>query len=296
MNYRHAYHAGNFADVLKHAVLARVIAHLKRKDTPFRVIDTHAGRGSYRLDQGAALKTGEWREGIGRIFGPDTAPLPPAMAELLEPYFTAIRAHNIGLRLQTYPGSPLLARTLMRPGDRLIANELHPEDHAALAKLFERDRQAKAMQLDGWTALKALLPPKERRGLVLIDPPFEQPGELVRLTEGLQAAIKRFSTGTYLLWYPIKDPKPVARFHRALLASGIDKLLKIELLVRPARNPEVLSGTGLVVANPTYGLEEEMRRLVPFLAERLAQAPGASAEVGWLASEAPPRPRAARSA
>jgi len=285
MNYRHAFHAGNFADVLKHTVLARVITHLKRKDSPFRVIDTHAGRGVYRLDQGAATRTREWEAGIARIAGPTAAPLPPNVAALLGPYLGAIAAQNIANRLQAYPGSPVIARHLMRPGDRLIANELHPDDNAALAAHFARDKQTKIMRLDGWTALKSLLPPRERRGVVLVDPPFEEPGELIRLTEGLDAAARRFSSGTYLLWYPIKDMKVIQRFHRALVGLGVERLLKAELTIHPPRNPDLLSGTGLVILNPTYGLEAELRQLLPFFARRLAEADGAAHDLDWLVGE-----------
>lgn len=285
MNYRHAFHAGNFADVLKHAVLARVIAHLKRKEAPFRVIDTHAGRGLYRLDQAAATRTGEWEQGIGRIIGPNAAPLPAPINALLEPYLAVIATENIGDRLQSYPGSPVIARRMLRPADRLIVNELHPDDHAALAALFARDRQTKVLHLDGWTALKSLLPPKERRGVVLVDPPFEQPGELIRLTEGLREAVKRFAGGTYVLWYPIKNVKVIARFHRALVELGNARLLKAELTIRPSRNPEILSGSGLVILNPTFQLDAELAELLPVLARRLAQADGAGYALDWLAGE-----------
>lgn len=283
MNYRHAFHAGNFADVLKHAVLALIIHHLKRKEAPFRVIDTHAGRGLYRLDGGPAERTGEWRDGIGRIIGTAAEPLPAAVGDVLAPYVEAIRSENIGDRLTSYPGSPRIARTLMRRSDRLIVNELHPEDHAALDKLFARDTQTKVMHLDGWTALKALLPPKERRGVVLVDPPFEQPGELARLSEGLGEALSRFATGTYLLWYPVKDLKPIARFHRAVTELGAAKVLDAALFVRPPRNPHVLTGTGLVICNPTYGLHQALEVLLPFLADRLAQAEGGGYALDWLA-------------
>src|SRR3990170_5575144 len=163
MNYRHAYHAGNFADVLKHAVLALVIEHLKRKPAPFRVIDTHAGVGLYDLSGAEAATTGEWRDGIGRLFG---AALAKPVAELLAPYFSVVRQENPSGRLERYPGSPLIARRLLRRGDRLIANELHPEDGDSLRRLFAGDPQTKVLALDGWVALKALLPPKERRGVV----------------------------------------------------------------------------------------------------------------------------------
>ena len=185
MNYRHAYHAGNFADVLKHLVLALVIDYMRRKEAPFRVIDTHAGCGRYALGSIQAGKTGEWRGGIGRLLGPDSKPLPPDVAKVMRPYLDAVRAENPAPPLEVYPGSPLIARHLMREQDVLVANELHPEDHADLKSAIGRDRRVKLLALDGWVALKSLLPPKERRGVVLIDPPFEQEGEFDRLSGGV---------------------------------------------------------------------------------------------------------------
>ena len=172
MNYRHVYHAGNFADVFKHAILALCLEHLAQKPAPFRVIDTHAGVGLYDLAGVEAGKTLEWADGIGRLIGVDATPLPDTVAALLAPYLAVVKGMNEAGRLAAYPGSPMIVRKLMRAGDALIVNELHPTDHQTLASLFARDAQTKVMTLDGWTALKALLPPKERRGLVLIDPPF----------------------------------------------------------------------------------------------------------------------------
>src|SRR5262245_49606000 len=184
MNYRHAYHAGNFADVFKHVVLTRIVEYLKRKPAAFRVIDTHAGAGLYDLSSEEAQKTGEWRDGIGRLLD---AKLPDDIADILAPYLRAVRTGEPEGALTHYPGSPVLARRLLRRGDVLAANEAHPEDRALLKAEFARDTQAKILEIDAWAAIKALLPPKERRGVVLIDPPFEEPGEFQRITEGLQA-------------------------------------------------------------------------------------------------------------
>ena len=282
MNYRHVYHAGNFADVLKHAVLALVIEHLKQKPAPFRVIDTHAGIGLYDLTSEAAQKTGEWRDGIGRIYG---AKLPKAVASLLAPYLAVVAGENPAGELNRYPGSPVLARRLLRRGDRLVVNELHPEDQAALAAHFARDGSTRVLSLDAWTALKALLPPKERRGVVLVDPPFEEPGELARMIEGLAVAHRRFATGTMLLWYPIKEPRAVEAFRRDLAKLGIPKLLAVELSIRAVTDPTLLSGTGLVVLNPPYRLDEALGVLLPFLADRLAQGPGSGYRLDWLTRE-----------
>lgn len=292
MNYRHAYHAGNFADVLKHAVLAHVIAHLKRKPQPFRVIDTHAGTGVYDLGGEEAGKTGEWRDGIGRILA--DAP-PPDVAEILAPYLDVVRAEN-GMApdgaagsghpdLVRYPGSPLLARRLLRPGDRLVVNEAHPEDGAQLKTLFAKDPAVKVLALDGWMALKSLLPPPERRGVVLIDPPFEEAGEFHRLVEALSAAHRRFATGTVILWYPIKDPRRVRAFHRDAAALGIPKLLAAELYVRAPLSEGALAGTGLLILNPPFTLEAALKSLLPYLTQRFARAKSAESRLSWLTGE-----------
>ena len=283
MNYRHIYHAGNFADVLKHAVLALVVEHLKLKDQPFRVIDTHAGIGLYDLASEEAQKTGEWRDGIGRLLV-DT---PPAeIAAILAPYLEVVRAENAGRdAIVSYPGSPLVARRLMRRGDVLVVNEAHPEDAASLKALFAKDASVKTMTIDGWTALKALLPPKERRGIVLIDPPFEEPGEFRRLVEALSSAHRRFATGTVILWYPIKDVKITRAFARDAAALGIPKLLSAELFVRTPRAEGELPGTGLLILNPPFTLEEKLRALLPYLARTLARGTGAESHLAWLVGE-----------
>jgi 23S rRNA (adenine2030-N6)-methyltransferase len=283
MNYRHIYHAGNFADVLKHAVLALIIEHLKLKDAPFRVIDTHAGIGLYDLASEEAQKTGEWRDGIGRILAAE----PPAgIAAMLAPYLDVVRAENDGgENVVRYPGSPLVARRLMRRGDNLVVNEAHPEDAERLADLFAKDRQTKVLALDGWTALKALLPPKERRGLVLIDPPFEEPGEFKRLLNGLVEAHRRFATGTVMLWYPAKDVRAVENFLQDVAALGIAKLLAAELFVDTPRADSGMMGTGLVILNPPFTLEEKLRELLPYLARVLARGDGAESRLAWLAGE-----------
>jgi 23S rRNA (adenine2030-N6)-methyltransferase len=275
MNYRHAYHAGNFADVLKHAVLALAVEHLKRKPAPFRVVDTHAGTGCYALDSGPAEKTGEWRRGIGRIFGPDAPAVPETARRLLAPYLSVVASLNPPGRLERYPGSPLVAKKLLRPGDRLIVNELHPEDAAELSRLFKRDRQTTVLRLDAWIALKSLLPPRERRGVILVDPPFEEPEELRRLEQGLGEGVKRFPTGIYLLWYPIKDPKPIEGFLERLAKAAYGPILDVRLLIRRPSRPDVLNGCGLVILNPPFRLDEALRDLLPILADRLSEGPGA---------------------
>ncbi len=260
MNYRHVFHAGNFADVFKHAVLARILVHLAEKPQPFRMIDTHAGAGSYDLAGEQASRTGEWRAGIGRL---RQAALQGEVQALLSPYLEAIAALNPAGRLTRYPGSPLLALALMRPQDRLTACELEPRAAAALARHLGGDRRASAVAVDGWQALKAYVPPKERRGLVLIDPPYEDPEEFARLTPRLVEAHRKWATGSYAIWYPIKGAAALP-FIRRLGQSGVPKILRTELHVAASR-PDRLTGAGLAIINPPWRLADELRILLPGL-------------------------------
>jgi 23S rRNA (adenine2030-N6)-methyltransferase len=282
VNYRHAYHAGNFADVVKHVVLTRLLEYLKQKDKAFRIIDTHAGIGRYDLSSVEAQKTGEWLGGIGRLID---APLGAPVAGLLAPYLDAVRALNPDGGIQKYPGSPLIARHLMRKQDRLSAIELHPKDVAKLRTLFAGDFQTRIIELDGWLALGAHLPPKEKRGLVLIDPPYEESGEFDRLVDGLARAHRRWPGGIYALWYPIKDRKAIIAFRKALKQSGIPRLLDIEFEIRPASSEPSLDGSGMVVVNPPFTLEGELRVLLPALHRVLALAKPAHWSLEWLAGE-----------
>ncbi len=282
MNYRHIYHAGNFADVLKHAVLSRLVVYMQKKDKAFRMLDTHAGIGLYDLSSEEAQKTGEWREGIGRLMAAD---LPPKAADLLSPYLSAIRELNTGTDLKLYPGSPKLARMLFRPQDRLSAMELHPEDYNRLSRLFEGDYQVRVTELDGWLALGAHLPPKEKRGIVLVDPPFEEEGEYEHLATGLAGAHRRFPGGTYCLWYPLKKGAPIKDFHRALQDLNIPKMLCVELTVCSDRETTGLNGSGLVIVNPPFTLKEEMHVMLPVLKEAMARDRFASQRAFWLRGE-----------
>jgi len=282
MNYRHAYHAGNFADVVKHVALTRLVEYLKLKDKAFRVIDTHAGLGAYDLSSDEAQKTGEWREGIGRLL---EARPGAAAGALLAPYLDAVKARNPDGKLARYPGSPMIVRSLMRPQDRLSAVELHPLDAAKLKALFAGDFQVRVMELDGWLALGGHLPPKEKRGLVLIDPPFEQGGEFDRLVEGLAKAHRRWPSGVYALWYPIKDRAAVMRFRRDLSESGLPRIIDLGFSIRAPSHEPRLDGCGLVVVNPPYVFEQEMRVLLPFLKSVLADGPGAGWTLDWLTAK-----------
>jgi 23S rRNA (adenine2030-N6)-methyltransferase len=286
MNYRHAFHAGGPADVIKHAVLTRILVHLRDKPAAFRVIDSHAGAGRYDLTGPEAGKTQEWQSGIGRLL---TADLAPQAAALLAPYLEAVKALNPAGKLIAYPGSPKLAQALLRRQDRLVACELEPNAAAALQGNLRGDNRCKAIAIDGWTALTAYVPPNERRGVVLIDPPFEQPDEFARLAERLAAAHRKWPTGSYLLWYPIKDDAEVAAFVRRLARSGIAKLLRAELIL-PAASPGLglnagLRGSGLIAVNPPWTLHGELEVLLPALAGVLSRGATGTATLHWLAGE-----------
>ena len=272
MNYRHAYHAGNFADVIKHAILARVLTYMKLKPQPFRVIDTHAGAGRYDLSSVEAGKTGEWHDGIERLMG---GGIPQTIEPLLAPYLDAVRSVNVSDALNFYPGSPVIARHLMRPGDQLTANELHPDDFAALKAELRRVPDATVMNLDAWVAVKALLPPPERRGVILIDPPYERTDEFQRLSEALANGLQRFATGVYLVWYPVKDQAAANRFVDSICALGCNKILDVRLTVSDPFAGLGLTETGLLILNPPFNLKAELDVLLPYLADRLGQGRGA---------------------
>jgi len=257
MNYRHGYHAGNFADVVKHIALITILLHLKKKDTPFAVIDTHAGRGAYDLSGEQAKKTGEAETGIGRLRGL-AQPLPEALAAYLE----------IAGQGGPYPGSPLIAARLLRPADRLVAIEKHPEEVALLQQALAPWRKASVEEADGYLRLPKLLPPPERRGLILIDPPFEAVNEFAALAAAVQAAQRRFTTGIYLVWYPIKSPGEAAAFVGEVLAGGMTSALTIEIAIDAPEGR--LARAGLLVLNPPYGFAEEMTAILSCLEPALA--------------------------
>jgi 23S rRNA (adenine2030-N6)-methyltransferase len=285
MNYRHAFHAGGFADCMKHALLLGLVRALQRKPAPIFVLDTHAGAGRYDLSAPLAERTGEWRAGIGRLLDD-----PPGV---LGDYLNIVQATQAtpppargGGAIGVYPGSPLLIRTLLRPNDRLACCELHPEDHAALRRLFANDPAVAVHHRDGWEALGALLPPKQRRGLVLIDPPYEATDEFDRLVQCLCTGHARFRTGVFAAWYPIKHRAPVRAFHAALQASGIRDIVAAELLLRAPTEPTRLNGCGVLVINPPYRFEAEAAHILAALLDRLGtREPGGGAEVIRLVDE-----------
>ena len=282
MNYRHAYHAGNFADILKHIVLTRCLAHLKEKSAPFRVIDTHAGIGFYDLGGDAARRTGEAQTGISKL---EAAQCPPDLANLLEPYHEAIaktRTHHGPL---AYPGSPAIVEALLRGEDRLIANELHPDDFETLRENFAFDGRVKTMALDAVTVLNSSIPPKERRGLVLIDPPYEKRDEFASLIDMIVRAHRKWSTGVYAVWYPVKSKAEAAWFFGELRKTAIPKILRIEQTISDVREGGALTSSGLIVINPPWRLADDMKMLLPWLDQVLAQGPGHSWNVDWIAGE-----------
>lgn len=260
MNYRHIYHAGNICDVVKHAVLSLIIDYLRIKETPFCVIDTHAGIGLYDLKNPNAEKTGEAKDGILKFLD---APHVPE----LNSYISVLKKMNIEWNGQSskgfryYPGSPLLAVHMLRPQDRLVACELHPEDASELKRQLFPYKQAQTHHRDGYEALGAFLPPTEKRGLVLIDPPFEVVDEFERLTKAITSAHARWPQGIYLLWYPIKDRPAIWRFHESLVATGIPKILAAEFIYRPETDHESLNGSGLILINPPWKVDEKLKSI-----------------------------------
>lgn len=277
--YRHLFHAGNFADVFKHALLVRLLSALGRKDKPFCYLDTHAGLGRYDLSHPWAQKLAEWREGIGRLW--ERRDIPEALA----PYLEAVRAENPDGGLRFYPGSPRIARCLLRPGDRMLLTELNEKDCSELEALFTGDRQVKVRCLDGYRGLKAFLPPQERRGLVLVDSSFDRAHEFDRLTEALALAHKRWATGLFAFWYPLMEPPAMRKFEQDMIATGIRKILKLELSVLPESWSGSLRGCGMLVVNPPWRFGEEAAPMLEWLWQALSPRGQGSHGVSWLAPE-----------
>src|ERR1700682_2257862 len=276
MNYRHAFHAGGFADVIKHIVLVRMLTYLQDKQAPFRVIDTHAGAGVYDLASDEARRGGAWLTGIARImqarFSDKTAPL-------LKPYLDIVRAFNPERNLKTYPGSPLIARALLRPQDRLTACEVEPKARKRLIDALRRDTQARVVDLDGWLAVPAFVPPKERRALILIDPPFEAKDEFERLAQGFSEAFVKWPTGSYLIWYPVKSRRAtdtLARHVANVIGAGkpAGKPLRLEFSVAPQEAGGPLASAGLLIVNPPWTLSGELKAILPELEKPRGQGGG----------------------
>lgn len=262
MNYRHIYHAGNFADVVKHVVLMLVTEYMKEKDKPFFALDTHAGIGLYDLESEQARKTAEADDGIARLW--DAPDLPPVLAR----YVALVRDFNMGT-LRYYPGSPMIAQALLRAGDTLVVNELHPEDVETLTRNLGRDKRVRVEHRDGYESWRALLPPPQRRGFVLVDPPFEVRDEFGLLVKGLADAHERWAGGTSVLWYPVKDPAHVAAFHADLRMLGIRDILAIDFYRQNPDDVTKLNGSGLILVNPPWTLRKAMEEVLPVLVEKL---------------------------
>ncbi|WP_313654965.1 23S rRNA (adenine(2030)-N(6))-methyltransferase RlmJ [Pantoea sp.] len=266
LSYRHSFHAGNHADVLKHTVLSLIITALKEKEKPFFYLDTHAGAGRYQLSGEHAERTGEYLEGIARIWQQPDAPA------LLQPYFEAIEALNRGPALRYYPGSPLIARHLLREDDRLQLTELHSSDYPLLRNEFSKDKRARVDRADGYQQLKSKLPPLSRRGLVLIDPPYEMKSDYQAVVKGIQEGYKRFSTGIFALWYPVVLRQQIKHMLRDLEATGIRNILQIELAARPDSDQRGMTASGMIVINPPWKLADQMNTVLPWLHKKLVPA------------------------
>jgi 23S rRNA (adenine2030-N6)-methyltransferase len=279
LNYRHAFHAGNFADVVKHAVLVALLEAMKQKDAPFAYFESHAGAGRYDLGGEEAKKTGEHRDGVSRLLAATRLPA------MLHVYLNLVRSLNPGIAggISAYPGSPLIASLLLRPEDRLVLCELQEPEALALRTLFKGDKRVAVHRRDGYEALRALLPPTPRRGVALIDPPFEaQALEFEIIADALEAAFARWKTGIFAVWYPIKLRQQIAPFHRFLRKSGMSKVLVAELCVHPDNSALRLNGCGLAIVNAPYRLDRTLAEILPALLKLLAQGRFGSQRVEWL--------------
>ncbi|MEK7877403.1 MAG: 23S rRNA (adenine(2030)-N(6))-methyltransferase RlmJ [Pseudomonadota bacterium] len=277
--YRHQFHAGCFSDVFKHALLAQLVLALAKKDKPFFGLDTHAGIAHYDLMHEWAQKNAEYKEGIELVWGRKDAP------PVLAPYLDAVRAENPDGKLRYYPGSPRIVRRFMRPRDRLVLSELNKKDCASLGTLFARDQQVTVHLMDGYHALKAFLPPPERRGLVFVDSSFDRAQEFRRLTQGCVEAHRKFATGVYALWYPLLEPAVMQAFERRIAATGIRKILQLEISVHPREWTLTMRGCGLLVVNPPFGFEAAARAILAWLWPVLARRGDGEQRVRWLAAE-----------
>ncbi|MGV3345234.1 23S rRNA (adenine(2030)-N(6))-methyltransferase RlmJ [Enterobacteriaceae bacterium LUAb1] len=279
LSYRHSFHAGNHADVLKHTVQSLILSALKEKEKPFLYLDTHAGAGRYLLSGEHAERTGEYLEGIARLWQRDDLP------EELLPYLSVIHSLNENGTLRYYPGSPLIARHLLRAGDSLELTELHPSDFPLLRQEFARDERARVTRGDGYQQLKARLPPRTRRGLILIDPPYEMKSDYQAVITGIQEGYKRFNTGVYALWYPVVLRQQIKRMLATLEATGIRRILQIELAARPDSDRRGMTASGMIVINPPWKLEQQMSNVLPWLHNVLVPSGNGHTRVSWVVPE-----------
>lgn len=280
MNYRHGFHAGNFADVVKHAVFTRALEYLQQKDKGLLILDTHAGKGLYRLDDALALKTNEARDGIARVLASVIEP-PPAFASFVRILNAVRKKHGDN----AYPGSPLIAASLLRPQDRLIVCELQPAEAKELAASLAPIRRARVLNEDGYHALKAQLPPPERRGVILIDPPFEQENEFEQVFKGLQGAVARFREGLYIAWLPVKDRTALEKLYGEIKSANIRDVTAVEWQVREAITGAGLTASALVMINAPFTIKDDLSAMMPWLMKILAQGPGAKWEFRRITPE-----------
>lgn len=259
LSYRHSYHAGNHADVLKHIVLTLCIESLKEKDKPFLYLDTHSGAGRYLLQSEHAEKTAEYLSGIARVWQQTE------ILDLLNPYFTVLKYYNRNVTLKYYPGSPLFAKQLLRNQDKLSLTEIHTSDYPLLRQEFSKDRRAQVLREDGLLQLKSKLPPESRRGLILMDPSYEIKDDYQKIPLALQEGYKRFATGCYLLWYPVVNRKQTQAMIDSIVDSGIKNILQIELAIRPDNNQKGMTASGMIVINPPWKLPGQMQTILPWL-------------------------------
>ena len=272
MNYHHIYHAGSHTDIFKHAVLVKLMSYIRQKESPFFVLDTHAGPGMYDLRSKAALKTGEAEAGIGKVFNRD---LPSA-----SDYLDLIRSMNPSSQLISYPGSPAIIRALMRGNDRLLACELYPEDSARLSSYFKDDKRVSVQRRNGYAAIRAFVPPPERRGFVFLDPPYENASEFDDLELALVEGFRRWPTGTYVAWFPVKYRAAIARFKNSVRAANIPECLLAELILRPMNETDLVGG-GLILVNPPWKLDAMLRKLGSEILLALGE-PRGRITVEWL--------------
>lgn len=279
LSYRHSFHAGNHADVLKHTVQSLIIESLKEKEKPFLYLDTHAGAGRYQLSGEHAERTGEYLEGIALLWAQEAWP------EELTAYLEAVSALNPRKELRFYPGSPLIAAYLLRDEDKLNLSELHPSDFPLLRSEFTRDYRARVIREDGYQQLRSQLPPQSRRGLILIDPPYEMKTDYQDVVKGVQEGYRRFATGTYAIWYPVVMRQQIKRMVKEFQATGIRKILQIELAVRPDSDQRGMTASGMIVINPPWKLESQMKAVLPWLHNVLVPEGTGHTRVEWITPE-----------
>lgn len=279
LSYRHSYHAGNHADVLKHVVLSLVIDAFKEKEKPFLYLDTHSGAGRYLLQSEHAEKTGEYIDGISKIWQSNDIP------ESLASYFSVLRYYNRNEKLKYYSGSPLIAKNLLREQDKLIMSELHSSDYPLLRQEFNKDKRAKVLREDGFQQLKSKLPPESRRGLILIDPSYEIKTDYQLVAKNLVEGYKRFATGSYLIWYPVVSRTQTQRMISSIIATGIRRILQIELSVRPDNTQKGMTASGMIVINPPWKLQTQMQNIMPWLHGKLDTNKQGSYKVELLVDE-----------